>query len=129
MRVNKKMLKWTILLIAMVQMPTLAVGPALSSMKAAFTNVDITTLQTALQSPNLISPFVSLAVIFLTAKIKKGSPQKTIIISGLSSLIVSAVGMIFFHNEFWTIYLWGACIGLALGMFIPTTNSLLYDCF
>ena len=129
MRVNKKMLKWTILLIAMVQMPTLAVGPALSSMKAAFTNVDITTLQTALQSPNLISPFVSLAVIFLTAKIKKGSPQKTIIISGLSMLIVSAVGMIFFHNEFWTIYLWGACIGLALGMFIPTTNSLLYDCF
>lgn len=129
MQTNKKMLKWTILLIAMVQMPTLAVGTALSSLKIQFPAWSVTELQTALQSPNLISPFISLAIIVITAKVKKPALKKAIIIFGLLMLVAAAVGMIFCHGQFYTLYLWGACIGIALGSFIPTTNSLLYDCF
>lgn len=123
------MLKLTILVIAMFQMPSLAISPSLSLILDAFPGRDLITVQTILQLPNLISPFIALLTAFLTALLKDRSSKKRDIIIGLSLLAVTAAGVSIFHSEFWTLYIWGALIGVSIGLFLPSTTSLIVDLF
>lgn len=125
---SKKMLKWTILVIAMFQMPTLAVSPAISKIMSQF-NRELVTVQTVLQMPNLISPFTSILASIVIAKANGRISKKSVIITGLACIVAAATGMALLSNQFWTLFLWGALIGIALGLFIPTTASLMMDSF
>ena len=125
---NTKMLKLTILVIAMFQMPTLAISPAISKIMSQFGR-DLATVQTALQIPNLVSPFAAILASIIVAKAKGKLPKKYVIIFGLGCIVVAATGIVLFSTQFWTLYLWGALIGVSIGLFIPTTASLMMDSF
>ncbi|MBR6653791.1 MAG: MFS transporter [Oscillospiraceae bacterium] len=125
---NMKMLKLTILVIAMFQMPTLAISPAISKIMSQFGR-DLATVQTALQIPNLVSPFAAILASIIVAKAKGKLPKKYVIIFGLGCIVVAATGIVLFSTQFWTLYLWGALIGVSIGLFIPTTASLMMDSF
>lgn len=127
-KTNMKMLKLTILVIAMFQMPTLAISPAISKIMSQF-GKDLATVQTALQIPNLISPFAAILASIIVAKAKGKLPKKYVIIFGLGCIVAAATGIVLFSTQFWTLYLWGALIGIAIGLFIPTTASLMMDSF
>ena len=127
-RSGRKMLKWTILVIAMFQMPTLAVSPAIAKIMDQFGR-DLVTVQTVLQMPNLISPFASILASIIIAKANGRISKKAVIITGLACIVAAATGMALLSSEFWTLYIWGALIGVALGLFIPTTASLMMDSF
>ncbi len=129
---NRKMLRWTILIIAMFQMPALAVSPAISGIIAHFgldPNLDLERVQTALQFPNLISPFVSILASIIIAKAGGRIAKKSVIITGLACILITATGITLFNGEFWMLYLWGAFTGISVGLFIPTTASLMMDSF
>lgn len=125
---NTKMLKLTILVIAMFQMPTLAISPAISKIMSQFGR-ELATVQTALQIPNLVSPFAAILASIIVAKAKGKLPKKYVIIFGLGCIVVAATGIVLFSTQFWTLYLWGALIGVSIGLFIPTTASLMMDSF
>lgn len=127
-KTNMKMLKLTILVIAMFQMPTLAISPAISKIMSQFGR-ELATVQTALQIPNLVSPFAAILASIIVAKAKGKLPKKYVIIFGLGCIVVAATGIVLFSNQFWTLYLWGALIGISIGLFIPTTASLMMDSF
>ena len=127
-KTNMKMLKLTILVIAMFQMPTLAISPAISKIMSQFGR-DLATVQTALQIPNLVSPFAAILASIIVAKAKGKLPKKYVIIFGLGCIVVAATGIVLFSTQFWTLYLWGALIGVSIGLFIPTTASLMMDSF
>ena len=127
-RSSRKMLKWTILVIAMFQMPALAISPAIAKIMDQFGR-ELVTVQTVLQMPNLISPFASILASIIIAKANGRISKKAVIITGLACIVAAATGMALLSGEFWTLYIWGALIGIALGLFIPTTASLMMDSF
>ena len=58
---NKKFLMWSILLIAAVQMPNLALSPSINQIQTTvFPDYSLSTIQTTMQLPNLISPFLTI---------------------------------------------------------------------
>ncbi len=126
---NKKWLKLTILVIALFQMPSLAISPSISLILDRFPEQSLITVQTVLQLPNLVSPFVALLSAFLTALLKDRSSKKRDIIIGLSLLVATAVGVALFHSQFWTLYIWGVLMGVSIGLFLPSATGLIVDLF
>ena len=125
---SKKMLKLTILVIAMFQMPTQAISPAIARIVAQF-GQELVVVQTALQIPNLVSPFASIIATIILNRSNGRVSKKAAILFGLSCIVVAATGMVLYSNAFWTLYLWGALVGVGIGTFIPSTFSLIMDCF
>jgi MFS family permease len=126
---ERKMLKWTILMIALFQMPSLAVSPSMSGILENFPGHKLKTVQTLLQMPNLISPFVALFTAFVSGLLKERSSKKRNIVLGLSLLFLTSIGVLLVHSEFWNLYIWGAVLGVSLGLFLPSTTSMMVDLF
>lgn len=125
---KKKFLMWTILLIAMVQMPNLALTPSINQIQTSvFTDRSLSTIQTTMQLPNLISPFVTIITALIIGK--GWVSKKTFIVAGL--FLVAATGALafVFHTEFWHLCLLSCCLGLGLSGYISTASSLLVDHF
>ncbi|MDR3278640.1 MAG: MFS transporter [Oscillospiraceae bacterium] len=117
---------WTILLIAMIQMPQLALTAGISSIKAYF-DMPEAAVQTAVALPNLIS---TISGIFAAILIQFGVlPKKNSVVAGVAALSAAAIIAIFFHSAFWQVYLFSVLIGTGMGMFIPTAQSILLDTF
>jgi len=125
---RKAFLMWSILMIAMVQMPNLALSPSINNIKSVvFPDKSLSTIQTVMQIPNLISPFVTIFVAWL---IGRGIMTKRVsIIGGL--FLVSAAGVLalIFHTEFWHLVLLSCTLGLGLSGYISAASSLIVDHF
>ncbi len=122
------MLMWTILLIAMVQMPSLALSPGINQIKTTvFPDKALSTIQTVMQLPNFISPFVTILTAYLIGK--SILSKKTVIVTGL--FLVAATGILatLCHSQFWHYILLSCCLGLGLSGYISTASSLIVDQF
>ena len=73
---------WTILIIALVQMPGLALTPAINQIQThAFPDKTLAQVQTALAWTNLVSPLMSIVVMFF---INRGIfTKKGVVVAGL----------------------------------------------
>ncbi len=116
-------------MIALFQMPSLAVSPSMSGILENFPGHKLKTVQTLLQMPNLISPFVALFTAFVSGLLKERSSKKRNIVLGLSLLFLTSIGVLLVHSEFWNLYIWGAVLGVSLGLFLPSTTSMMVDLF
>lgn len=124
---NKKLLAITILSIAVIQMPILALMPAIEQMARVFSNRSLSDIQTAVSLPNLISMF---SAIFSAILITKGIiSKKTAVVSGLMMAILSCFAAIFLHTQFWHLCAFSVILGMSLGFFIPATMSIMFDSF
>ena len=124
---QRKLLTLTILCIALVQMPHLALNPAIARMTEIFPERTLSEIQTAVALPNLISMFAAILSAFVIAKGLLS--KKAAVITGLSFSIITGIAALFVHTQFWHVCLLSVLIGMGLGIFIPTTMSLLFDCF
>lgn len=125
---EKRLLMWTILLIAMVQMPSLALSPSINQINQVFFDGNnLSRVQTVMQLPNFISPFVTLLMAWLLGKNKFS--KKFVIVFGL--FLVAATGTLSFllHSKFWHLAILTSLLGLGLSGFISTATSLLVDFF
>lgn len=119
---------WTILLIAMVQMPSLALSPSINQIHTeVFTGTKLSTIQTVMQLPNLISPFVTITTAYLIGK--GWLSKKGVIITGLFLVAFTGVLSLFCHSRFWHLCLLSCCLGLGLSGYISTASSLIVDHF
>lgn len=124
---NKKLLVVTILCIALIQMPILALTPAIARMSQVFPDRTLSEIQTVVSLPNLISMFSAILSAFLVTR--GVMSKKTAVISGLVMAILTGVAAIFLHTQFWHLVVFAAILGMALGFFIPTTMSIMFDSF
>ncbi|NLT14985.1 MAG: MFS transporter [Clostridiales bacterium] len=123
---KKKLLMWTILIIALVQMPALALTPAINLIQTqVFPAHTLAEVQTALAWTNLVSPVVSIIVAFF---INRGLfTKKGVVITGLFLLSLTGFLAILFHTEFWSLSMLSVVLGIATGCFMTNAFGLLFD--
>lgn len=128
MKKNNKMLKLTVLLVALVHMPTNAMGPVIYNIvENVFPDRTLAQVQTALSFPNFVAPVVAiLAAWFITHGYLT---KKVALCSGLCTLGLSALSIILFHTSFWHLYLSCILLGIATGLFVSNNFGLLFDNF
>ncbi len=125
---DKTLLMWTILLIAMVQMPSLALTPSINQINTqVFPGTKLSTIQTVMQLPNLISPFVTITTAYFIGK--GWLSKKGVIITGLFLVAFTGALSLVCHTQFWHLCLLSCCLGLGLSGYISTASSLIVDYF
>lgn len=125
---HKKLLMWTILIIALVQMPALALTPAINLIQTqVFPDKTLAQVQTALAWTNLISPLTSIVAAFF---INRGIfTKKGVVVTGLLLLSVTGLTAVFLHTQFWHLYLLSVVLGLSTGCFMTNAFGLMFDNF
>ncbi len=124
---EKAALMWTVLLIAAVQMPSQALTPAINQIHGVFSDKSLSTIQTVMQLPNFIAPFVTIISAYF---IRKGKlAKKVMIVTGLFLVSASGICSIFFNTEFWHLVLLSSLLGFGLSGYISLATSLIVDNF
>lgn len=125
---NKKRLMWTILIIALIQMPGLALTPAINTIQTnAFPDKTLVQVQTALAWTNLVSPLTSIFAAFF---INRGVfTKKGVVITGLLILSLTGLLAIFLHTQYWHLVVLSIVLGLATGCFMTNAFGLMFDNF
>lgn len=124
---QKKLLMITILCISVIQMPFMALMPAIAGMAQVFPERSLSEIQTAVSLSSLVSMVSALlSAILLTRGIIS---KKTAVISGLLMAIVTSIAAVFLHSQFWHLCAFSVMLGMSMGFFIPTTASIMFDSF
>lgn len=125
---QKKILTITIMCIALVQMCFFALTPAIAKIKnEVFPNLSLSQIQTVLMAPSLISMGFSMLSALLIGKNK--ITKKSVVVIGLSLLVLSGLFSLIFHTQFWHLIMLCALVGMGAGMFIPAISSIMFDNF
>lgn len=125
---DKKKIMWAILLIAVVQMPSLALSPGINQIRTVvFPDKSLALIQTAMQMPNFISPFITILMAYLISRAVVS--KKAVIVSGLFLVGCTGILSLFVHSQFWHLWLLNCCLGLGLSGFISAASSLIFDHF
>lgn len=125
---KKTLLMWTILIIALVQMPALALTPAINLIQTlAFPDKTLPQVQTALAWTNLVSPVTSIiAMLFINRGV---FTKKGVVVAGLLMLSLTGALAIFLHSQFWNLYLLSVSLGISTGLFMTNAFGLMFDNF
>jgi MFS family permease len=116
------------MIIALVQMPALALTPAINLIQTQiFPDRTLAEVQTALAWTNLVSPVMSIiAAVFINKRI---FTKKGVVIAGLLILSLTGLMAILFHTEFWSLSMLSVVLGIATGCFMTNAFGLLFDNF
>ena len=125
---QKRSLALTLILIALIQMPTSAILPAVNKIYTeVFTDHTLSSIQTSMLLTGIMSPIAALLMAFL---IRKGAVSKrAVIVFGLFLLGAVGVLAILLNRNFWCLALLSALMGCAAGCYVSTATSVLVDCF
>lgn len=125
---NKRLLMWTLFLIFMLQMPHFALSSGIDVIqKQIFTDRSLSTIQTVISLPNLLSVVAGvLASILVSYGV---ATKKGLTITGITVVAVTGVIALALHTQFWQLIMFSVLIGLGIGLFIPTSQSIMIDSF
>ena len=125
---QKKFLMWSLLLVAAVQMPNLALSPSINQIKTVvFPEYSLATIQTTMQLPNLISPFLTIFFAFLIGKgilTKRGCILCGLFIVGLTGALAIVA-----HSQYWQFAMLSAILGIGISGYISNATSVIIDNF
>lgn len=124
---QKKLLALTILSVSVIQMPFLALMPAIAGMAQVFSDRTLSEIQTAVSLSSLISMVAAPLSAFLVGR--GVFSKKTAIIAGLFIAILTSVASLVMHTQFWHLCAFSVMLGLSIGFFVPTTMSVMFDSF
>ncbi|MCD8217886.1 MAG: MFS transporter [Clostridiales bacterium] len=122
-KVNKQMLKVTILVLTFSQMATNGLSPAMSDMAAAFPDVATSTIQMLMTLPGIFVVILSLISAWLTSVF----PKKYLIGTGSLCICATAVLGTCFHQSLPVLFAWSALMGIGMGLISALTVSLISD--
>lgn len=122
---KKGILKVSILSLALVQMGTNGIAPALSGACEAFPDVPAAVIQYLMTFPSLMVVVVSLFAAGLSVKIAKKY------LAALGSILVALGGVlaVMIHTNIYVMFVWAGIIGFGIGLIVPMLYSLITDCF
>ena len=123
---QKTSLKWTLLLIALTNMISVALSPATEQIRQFF-NVELAVVQTAMSSTNVYQIATSLVAMYL---INRGVlSKKTAVVLGQSLFGAAVLFVLLFHSQFWCVYVLSGLVGCACGLFVTNAFGIMFDCF
>lgn len=122
---NGNKVRATILAISVVQMGTSAISPILADIAAAFPQAGSFVVQFLMTFPSLLVIVCSL----LAASLTRYVPKKWIAALGCGLFSLSGVLSWLFHGALSLLFLWGAVMGIGIGLVVPMATSLVSDCF
>ena len=127
-KTNSKALMWTILLISLIQMPQFALLPATNLIATdVFPEMGLPLVQTIMSLPGIVAVFAGVASALL---IRYGlASKKSMTVFGLAMIVVTGVVALVLHTRFWQLCLMNACVGIGMGTFVPSTQSIMFDNF
>ena len=125
---QKKKLMWTILIVALIQMPALALTPGINMISTtAFADRSLGAIQSALAVSGLAQPVAAFGAAMLINR--RLVSKKAVIIFGLCLLAATGLMAIFLHSEFWHLVLLSVSLGISTGCFISNMFGLIFDGF
>ncbi len=123
---KKRALKYTLLLVALTNMISVALSPATEQIRQHF-GVELATVQTAMSATNVLQICVSLIAMYL---INRGLlTKKRAIVIGQSLFALAVIFVLLCHHAFWCVYVLSALVGTALGLFVTNAFGIIFDCF
>ncbi len=100
---KKRILMVTILIIALVQMPSLALTPAINVIQTkAFPDRSLSQVQSAIALTSLVSPLTSILAAFLINRGK--ATKKGVVVFGLCCLSMTGLLALLFHSDYWQLF-------------------------
>ena len=124
---NKRLLVWSILLMAMLQMPNLALSPGIHQIHDLFSDRSLSTIQTVMNLPSFISPFVTIACAFA---IGRGLiTKKHVVVTGLLLVALTGAISLVAHTQFWHLVLMSCVLGFGTSGYQSNGTSLIADNF
>ena len=127
-QLNKRALMWTILIISLLQMPQFAILPATDLIwRDAFPELALQTVQTAMTLPGFFAVIAGVAASLL---VRYGlAAKKTMTVVGLAMIALSGVTAMILNTHFWHLCLMNILIGSGMGIFVPSSQSIMFDNF
>ena len=123
---RKRALKWTLLLVALTNMISVALSPATEQIRQHF-GVELATVQTVMSGTNVVQIAVSLIAMYF---INRGMlTKKAAVVAGQSCFGLAVIFVLLFHNDFWCVYVLSALVGCATGLFVTNAFGIIFDCF
>ena len=122
---NNKLLKTAILTMSMVQMGTNGIGPILADISKAFPGTSDTTVQFLMTFPILFTMILEL----ISAKVSEKLPAKLLAIAGLVTIGAAGILAVLFHGSLAILFVWGAVLGIGLGLVAPIAPGLINERF
>lgn len=121
-------LMWTILIIALVQMPSLALSPAIDAIqREAFPDKALVEIQTTVSLVNLASLLTAVvAAIFINRGVIS---KKFAVAFGLFVLFLSGAFAATFHTQYGHFVAMNVLLGISTGFYMTNNFGLLFDNF
>ena len=123
---KKNALKWTLLLVALTNMPSLALSPATEQIRQYF-GVSLSTVQTAMSFTNVIQ--IAVALIAMVLINRAVITKKLTVVLGQSGFVATVVFVLLFHKEFWCVWCLSVLIGCSTGLFVTNAFGIMFDLF
>ena len=123
---KKNALKWTLLLVALTNMPSLALSPATEQIRQYF-GVSLPTVQTAMSFVNVIQIAVALIAMYLINRAI--ITKKLAVVLGQSFFVATVVFVLLFHTSFWCVWCLSVLIGCSTGLFVTNAFGIMFDLF
>jgi MFS family permease len=125
---NNKVLMATIMLVALVHVPQMALTPGIARIKTdAFPEYSLLVIQSAVTLPCLLSV---VSGIVSAALIHSGKlTRKSATVTGLALFGAAGLFTVIFHAYFFQLIIAGLMLGWGTGMFVPNITSILIDSF
>jgi len=125
---QKKKIKWAILIVAFIQMPGLALAPAINQMRTtAFPGMSLGIIQTALALASFAQPLAAVGTALLVNR--RIITKKMVIIFGLCLYAINGVLATQFNTEFAHLVMLSVVLGIGTGCVHPNMFGLLFDNF
>ena len=123
---KKNALKWTLLMVALTNMPSLALSPATEQIRSFF-NVELSTVQTAMSFVNVIQICVALTAMYLINR--SLMTKKMAVVMGQSFFVATVIFVLLFHEAFWCVWCLSVLIGCSTGLFVTNAFGIMFDLF
>jgi len=119
---------WTILIIAFIQMPGLALTPGINQIRTtAFPSLSLGLVQTALASASLTQPLAAFGSAMLINR--RIVTKKAVLVFCLCLLAANGALALLFNTEFWHLFMLSVVLGISTGCLISNMFGLLFDNF
>ena len=125
---TNKALMWTILIIALIQMPQFALLPATNLIATeVFPERGLPAIQTIMSLPGIVAVFAGVLSAML---VRYGFiSKKTMTVFGLMMIALTGLTSLLMHSKFWQLCLMNTFVGIGMGTFVQSAQSIMFDNF
>lgn len=124
---QKKMLMWTVYVVALIQMIGVALSPAVDQMTRVFSGYSLSVIQTVISLPGLLIPTVGLVAAELIRR--SVVTKKAVVTAGLFSMGAAGLLSLVLHDRFWHVVVLCGLMGISAGCYLSTILSIMVDRF